>query len=304
MPILHHSVPHPEAIECVAPVGDICGEGAVWHPDEQKLYWTDINRFLVHRFDPLTRTVETWSFSEPVTAVTLTSRPESLLLVFASRIGIWRPANHPSIDTLYTLPAAPQMRFNDARVDPRGLLWTGTMRNNVGPDGEDLPCNFRDGVLYSIDAAGNAIEWKHDIGISNTLAWSPDASTFYFADSIANVLYRYAYHTDTGAIEQERPFLKDFPQGVPDGSAIDAEGYLWNTRPGAGILVRISPSGVIDRTLPLPVSHPTTCTFGGSNFRTLYITTARSRQRLSGSLFALELDIGGVPDYRFHLSSH
>src|SRR5579863_4346343 len=134
-----------DEIRCVVPTGDICGEGAVWHSEQRALYWTDINRFLVHRFEPHSQTTQTWFFEEPVTSVNLATDPEILLLVFASRVGLWSPRAHPHIQSIFRLPTAPQMRFNDARVDPRGSLWAGTMRNNVGPSGEDLAVEFTGG---------------------------------------------------------------------------------------------------------------------------------------------------------------
>jgi sugar lactone lactonase YvrE len=289
------------AIECAAATGDICGEGAVWHPEEGVLYGTDINRFLVHRLDPKTRAVHTWLFEEPVTSVNLTSDPTQLLLIFASRVGIWSPALHPRIQTLFSLPAAPEMRFNDARVDPRGSLWVGTMRNNVGPDGEDIGCSFTNGVLYRLDPSGEISEWKHAIGISNTVAWSPDRRFFYIGDTTANVIYRYGYDERTGTISGELRFLQQYEHGLPDGSAIDADGFLWNTRPGAGCIIRIAPDGQIDKKVQLPIVNPTTCAFGGARLTTLYITSARSSHRLSGSVFAMNVSPGGFPDNRFSL---
>src|ERR1039458_7542902 len=159
----------PDEIRCVVPAGDICGEGAVWHPEQNALYWTDINRFLVHRFDAGSQATNTWIFDEPVTAVNLTTDPELLLLVLGSKAGLWSPRTHPQVQTIFRLPAAPEMRFNDARVDPRGSLWVGTMRNNVGPQGENLDVTFTDGALYRIDPEGGASEWKKDLGISNTV---------------------------------------------------------------------------------------------------------------------------------------
>lgn len=286
-------------IECVSPAGDVCGEGAVWHPQEQALYWTDINRFLLHRFVPGSRATGTWFFDEPVTSVNLTTDPDQLLLVLASKVGLWSPSRGSYIRTVFQLPTAPNMRFNDARVDPRGSLWAGTMRNNVGPEGEDLDVQFSDAVLYRIDPSGDVSEWKHGLGISNTLAWSPDRKTFYFGDSTANAIYRFAYDEQTGSIADETPFLAGYEKGAPDGSAIDAHGFLWNARPGAGCLIRIAPDGHVDRIVPLPVSHPTTCTFGGPKHATLYITSARSSHRLCGSVFAMETDPGGLPEGRF-----
>jgi len=290
-----------DEIRCVVPTGDICGEGAVWHPEQCALYWTDINRFLVHRFEPHGQTMQTWFFAEPVTSVNLTTNADIFLLVFASQVGLWSAREHPHIRTIFRLPTAPQMRFNDARVDPRGSLWAGTMRNNVGPRGEDLAVEFTGGILYRIDPDGAVSEWKNGVGISNTVAWSPDRKTFYFGDSPANVIYSFAYDERTGNIFNQKQLFVGHGLGAPDGSAMDQEGFLWNARPGAGCLIRIAPDGRIDRIVRLPVSKPTTCTFGGLDHRTLFITSARSAEQYSGSVFALDTEVRGLQDGRFLL---
>ena len=290
-----------DAIQCVAPAGDICGEGAIWHPAQNALYWTDINRFLVHRYDPRRHTTETWFFNEPVTAVNLTTDAELLLLVLGSNISIWSPRTHPRLRRLYDLETAPTMRFNDARVDPRGSLWVGTMRNNVGSRGENLDVDFTDGVLYRVDPDGTVSKWKENIGISNTVAWSPDRKVFYFGDSPANTIYAYTYDEQTGVISGENIFLAAYPRGLPDGSTVDAQGYLWNARYGGGCLIRVAPGGEIDRAVSLPILNPTTCTFGGPELKTLYLTSARSTDRLSGSVFALDTEVGGSPEPGFQL---
>ena len=231
-----------DQVRCVVPAGDICGEGAIWHPDQNALYWTDINRFLVHRYDPVRDTTETWFFDEPVTAVNLTTDKEVLLLVLGSNVSLWSPREHPKLRRLYSLPTAPEMRFNDARVDPRGSLWTGTMRNNVGPQGErHLHVEFTDGILYRIDPDGTSSTWREHVGISNTVAWSPDRKRFYFGDSPANTIYAFNYDERTGAIADGTTFLTDYPHGSPDGSTVDARGYLWNARYGGRCLVRVAP---------------------------------------------------------------
>lgn len=290
-------------IRCSVLAGDICGEGAVWCPEQSALYWADINRFLVHQFTPATSSSRTWIFDEPVTSVNLTRDRERLLLVFASRVGLWSPRNHPRVDDIYTLATAPEMRFNDAGVDPRGSLWAGTMRNNVGPHGEELDVTFSEGALYRIDPDGTATEWKSGIGIFNTVAWSPDAKRFVFGDTCANTLSQFAYDEATGAISKEQRLLNGYELGVPDGSAMDAEGFLWNTRPGAGCVIRIAPDSRIDQIVRLPVSRPTTCAFGGDDLQTLYITSARSAEQYSGSVFALQTHVRGLQARRFGVRS-
>jgi sugar lactone lactonase YvrE len=286
-------------IECAVPAGDICGEGAVWHPEQGALYWTDVNRFLLHRYLPSAKTTESWLFNEPVISVNLTTEIDRLLLVLATQIGFWTPTKHPQFEIIHMLPTAPEMRFNDAKVDPRRSLWVGTMRNNVGPGGENLDVEFSDAVLYRLDPDGLVTEWMHGIGISNTVAWSPDHSTFYFGDTIANAIYSFAYDRETGAISTRRPFLVGYEQGLPDGSAMDANGCLWNARPHASCLARIRPDGNIDCLVPLPILKPTTCAFGGPDLQTLFITSARSDERLSGGLFSLRSDVPGHPVNRF-----
>lgn len=290
-----------DAIRHIVPAGDLCGEGAVWHPEQNALYWTDINRFLVHRFDASDETTRTWIFEEPVTAVNLTTDPDLLLLVLGSKLGLWAPRTHPHVQTRFRLPHAPEMRFNDARVDPRGSLWVGTMRNNVGAHGEDREVVFSGGVLYRIDPNGDVSEWKREIGISNTIAWSPDRQRFYFGDSPANTIYSFRYDERTGAISEEGILLAGYGQGLPDGSAMDAQGCLWNARYGGGCVIRIDPDGGVQRVISLPTANPTTCAFGGPELRTLYITSARSTDQYSGSVFAIETEVGGVAVGRFQL---
>jgi sugar lactone lactonase YvrE len=179
------------------------------------------------------------------------------------------------------------------------------MRNNVNPDGSAREVGGQDGVLLSLDPNRKTKIWRRDIGIANTLAWSPDRRSFYFGDSMANVIWVYDYDASTGAIANERPFLQGFARGLPDGSTMDSEGYLWNCRFYGGCLVRVAPAGTIDRIIEMPVQNITTCTFGGPDLKTLFVTTAKAdapaSDRLAGSLFAIESAVPGQPENRFRL---
>jgi sugar lactone lactonase YvrE len=293
-------------LSCVAPVGDITGEGAVWSAAEGCLYWTDINRFLVHRLAVTDRSVRTWFFDEPAVAVAITDQPGVLLVALASRLLLWTPVDDER-RPIATIPdsGGTAVRFNDARPCPRGTLLIGTMGNNVGPDGEAGDVAPGLGALFRF--AGTSFETlEAGIGIANTVAWSPDAATFYFADTLANEIRSYAHHPETGALSGARPFFAGFERGAPDGSAVDCEGFLWNCRYGGGCVVRIAPDGSIDRVVEMPCSNVTTCTFGGTDLRTLFLTTARGgsgrSERLAGSVFALEAPAPGLAERPFRIS--
>ncbi len=177
------------------------------------------------------------------------------------------------------------------------------MRNNVNPDGSSGEAGGRDGILYRVNPDGGVTVHRQDIGISNTLAWSPDRQRFYFGDSLANVIWAYDFDPVTSTLTNEVPFFKDFERGLPDGSTVDAEGYLWNCRYGGGCVVRVAPDGKIDRVVEMPVNNITTCTFGGSELKTLYVTTAAAQaapgERLAGGLFTVECEVRGQPENRF-----
>src|SRR6266446_3321341 len=123
-----------DAVRCVAPVGDRCGEGAVWHAAEQALYWTDINRFLVHRYDERAGAVKSWHFDEPVVALALTSRDDTLVVALGSRLLLWEPASDARRDHGSRRPGWPKARLTAGGAAPRGRFWIGSMRNNVPPE--------------------------------------------------------------------------------------------------------------------------------------------------------------------------
>ena len=290
---------------CIAATGDTCGEGIVWEQETQCIYWTDINRFLVHRYSLQEATLKTWFFPEPVTCVLLTSRADTLALSLGSGIVLWKPESDSPPAPLFALPGWPFVRCNDAGVDPAGALWVGSMRNNVAVDGAPGDGGGTDGVLYRVDGSGAAVEWRRDLGISNTVLWSPDKSRFYFGDSLQNRIWSYDYNLSQKTIAGEKPFFQGFERGAPDGSAIDTEGYIWNCRYGGSCIVRIAPDGSIDRVLEMPVSRPTNCTFGGPQGNVLYITCASPEpgrwERFGGGLFALQTNITGLPENKFLL---
>lgn len=236
-------------------------------------------------------------------SLSLTNEENTVAVALGSRVILWEPEadlRHPPV---FQLEGWPFVRLNDGRADPRGSFWIGSMRNNVKADGSPGEAGGQDGILYRIDPDGGTTIHRRNLGISNTLAWSPNRRKFYFGDSLANIIWAYDYDPVSGEISNERPFLESFSRGLPDGSSVDSEGFLWNCRFYGGCIVRVAPSGQIDRVIEMPVRNVTTCVFGGHDRKTLYITTASidaaPGERLAGGLFALQSDVGGQPENRF-----
>ena len=248
--------------------------------------------------------MKTWLFHEPVTAVLLTTQMNILAVCLGGGVILWQPSSDTRVPHGFRLPDWPKVRLNDAAIDPRGSLFVGSMRNNVNEDGSAGDVGGQDGVLFRIDPDKSITECEHDIGISNTLAWSPDHKHFYFGDSLQNTIWRYHYDSGTGTISKSGVHFADYQSGVPDGSTMDQDGYLWNCRYGGSCIVRIDPDGEIDQVIELPTKNITNCTFGGEDLNILYITTAASSDesdRLAGGLFQIRTDVRGLPENRLLL---
>lgn len=291
-------------IDCIANTHDICGEGVVWHPEDVALYWTDINRRLLHRYSIADASVETWQFDQPVTAVVLTSDPKLVLIVLGGSIILWDIENCLRT-ALFHLASWPRVRCNDARVGPDGALWFGTMQNNVKPDGGATPVTENLGELFSLDASGQVKVWHDGIGITNTVVWSPDGGRLFFGDTVSNSIYVANFDRALGLTTKPQIFIHGFDRGLPDGSAVDAEGYIWNCRYGGNCIVRFAPDGSVAEVIEIPAKNPTTCAFGGADLKTLYITSAAGTDadggELGGALFSMQVTTAGLPQNRFQL---
>jgi sugar lactone lactonase YvrE len=211
--------------------------------------------------------------------------------------------------SLFCRPEAdrPDNRANEAKCDPRGRFWLGTMQNNLHPDGTDKPMTADTGALYCVHPDGHWTREVDGVGLSNTLAWTPDRRSLLFADTRTNVISSFAYDDADGRLGEGRVFSDAKLPGYCDGSTIDAEGHLWNCRFAGSAIVRFAPDGRVERIIELPVTNPTSCCFGGPDLTTLYVTSARfgrTSEQLAanpreGALLSIETGIVGTISTRF-----
>ncbi len=274
------------------------GEVPVWCPIQQALYWVDIEGKLLQRLTPATGLVRRWTMPERIGSFALRAGG-GLVCAFASGFAFFDLETEAVEWIARPEAATPRNRFNDGKCDRAGRFWAGTMDDRLSE---------HTGALYRLDPDRSVHRMAEGVGISNSLAWSPDDRLFYFADTMDRAIYAYDYDAATGAIANRRVLAdhKDQP-GNPDGSTIDAEGFLWNAQWDGWRLVRFAPDGRVDRVVPLPVQKPTSCMFGGPDLATLYVTSAiwdlegeaLARQPWAGGLLALDVGVRGLPEPRF-----
>jgi sugar lactone lactonase YvrE len=295
-------------VRCVVESRNVLGESPLWHPEDASVYWTDINGFRIHRYEVHGGALSAWQFDQPVCSLSLTTDPERLLVAVGPSVILWTPARDERVEFARIEPDWPNNRLNDGATDPNGFYWVGSMRNNIAPDGSPIDVTGETGSLYRVAPTGEVTVWDSGFGITNTLVWSPDRKTFYCACSVRNIIYAYDYDVAASSLRNRRPFVSNATRGVPDGSAIDAEGYIWNCRFFGGCILRFSPSGELDRTIEMPATNITHCAFGGPDLRTLYVTSASiaapDGERLAGALFAIPMDVAGLPANRFRHAPH
>ena len=276
-------------------------EAPHWDRCEQALYWVDIAGFKALRSDA--RGFESWQFNEPVSAFIPCERGDALVTLASGvyRLDLRSARSAPAL----TLFADPDPVFgnrpNEARCDAQGRLWLGTMQNNLDARGDDLPVDRVSGGLFCLEADGSVRQLLSQIGIANTLLWPPDTNQLLTADSLEGVIYRYPLLPD-GTLGVRDIWAGEHARGVPDGSATDSQGYVWNARWGGSCLLRYAPDGCVDSIIELPVSHPTSCTFGGADLQTLFVTSASSAQAsgcLDGAVLSARLEVKGLPSHRF-----
>ncbi|MGJ8683716.1 MAG: SMP-30/gluconolactonase/LRE family protein [Nonlabens sp.] len=270
------------------------GEGALWNVATQELYWVDIIGQNFHRYNPKTRINK--SYELPSQVGTVVSYDENQVVVaLEDRVSYLNLNNH----TLTDIAAIPReekgSRLNDGKVDPNGNLWVGSMSKG----GENPTAQ-----LYRVDSQGEVKVMLKDVRISNGIVWSKDAQTMFYIDTKKGNIRAYDYDKTTSEISNERVIVT-IPEslGFPDGMAIDDNDNLWvGLWNGNGIAHYNSKTGELISKIEVPAHNVTSCAFGGSDLKTLYITTAsvdmtaeeKIEYPLAGSVFSVRTNVKGV----------
>lgn len=276
-------------VEILARLGGRLLEGPAWDAPRARVLLVDIGGRRRHSVDWSTGDVTTHEASETETAWIPRSAGGTVVVC---RRGV-RLADDDGVGELALEVEAGRHsnRSNDAKCDPAGRLWLGTM-----PDAEDEPV----GSLYRVDADLSLTRVLEGTTISNGLGWSPNARRMYFVDSPTQRVDVFAFDAASGEASNRSVFVPTtaFP-GVPDGLAVDEEGCVWLAMHDGAALLRFSPDGRHVGTLDIPVSRPTSCCFAGPSLDRLVVTTAASDDGSGGDLFVCDVGVAGMPTIAF-----
>ena len=274
----------------------VLGEGPLWDAGEHCLYWVDIERGEVHRFDPETgRDTLVITLDRRVGAVGLRDAG-GLVLAVREGFATWQPGR-AGIDVIATpLGTRVDCRMNDGACDAAGRFWAGSMALQEGV--------LRQGSLYRLEPDGSAVEVLASVSLSNGIGWSPDGRTMYHVDTLARTLSAYPFDEVTGALGRPRVLIEfKLDDGFPDGIAVDAVGCIWVARWLGSRVCRYSPDGELLGIVEVPTPLVTSCAFGGPTLEDLYITTAsRDLDPIpagAGDLYLARTGVAGTPSHRF-----
>ena len=278
-------------------IRSVLGEGPLWSAREQAIYWVDIKGSMLHRYG-LDDQRHSWTV--PDFLGWIVERQDKPGLVAGFRNVVAELSLSPFSITERFKPEAKLLgnRLNDAKVDPSGRIWFGTM-----DDAEKEPT----GSFYRIDR--DFSHHKVDSGYicANGPTFSPDGKKVYHTDSLRNDVYQFDINAD-GTLANKQLFAHfEEKEGSPDGMTTDADGYLWIALWGGWGVVRFSPDGKRDRFIPLPVSQVTSCCFAGDKLDRLFVTSAKigltpeqlAKEPHAGSFFEVDPDVTGLPTATF-----
>lgn len=263
------------------------GEGALWQPVREELFWFDILNRTLHSKE------QSWTFPDLVSAAGWLDRDN---LLIASETGLFGL----DLGTGATRPVAqagsPVTRSNDGRADRQGGFWFGTM----GKKAEKAA-----GAIWRWYRGELRLLFK-GVTIPNAICFTLDGRAAHFADTATGQVFKVALDAEGWPAGEPETWLDLARAGLnPDGAVIDSEGLFWNAQWGAGRVAAYAPDGRFLRAVETPGATQSSCpAFGGDDMTTLFVTTAlehmdasaRAAHPASGQVFAFPGIARGLPE--------
>ncbi|WP_137844809.1 SMP-30/gluconolactonase/LRE family protein [Microbacterium sp. 2FI] len=260
-----------------------CGEGPIWDAAAGAVHWVDIIPGEILITDFATGQTRVTAYPEMVGAVAPRVGGGVVAAVTSGFVGL--DAGGAADRRVDILPEG--IRMNDAKTDPSGRFWAGSCE-----------MSFADGLggLWRLDENWNATLVLPHLTQPNGLGWSPDGSVFYLVETQARQILRFDFDLESSTITSEGSVLVDadvFPDGFPDGLAVDTRGHLWVAEFAGSAVHEFSPDGDRLRTVAIPTLQTTSCNFVGPELDELWVTSAAwqldpEEDADAGSIFRVE----------------
>ncbi|XP_046978006.1 regucalcin-like [Vanessa cardui] len=294
----------PEVTAVTEPVW--LGEGPHWSHDHQALFFVSIFDKTIHKYDPATGEHTRAKLGDmPGFIIPVEGTLDQFVVGLKRRVVVVRWDGRGEAQEIRQIAEIdqqnPDNRINDAKADPRGRLFVGTMGHEYEPG----KFHLKKGSLYRVDPNGSVHQLEKNLDISNGLCWDVKEKAFYYADSFEFAIRRYDYDIETGNISNPKLIFKYKDhglEGIVDGMTIDTDGNLWVANFDGSQVLKIDPrKGALLQKVRTPALQTTSVAWGGQSFDQLYVTSAcmnRGQEQLPpcGALFRVTgLRARGLP---------
>jgi D-xylonolactonase len=252
-------------MQVIADFGDLCGECPVWDAASNTLYWTDCVGKRFYRYGDGAKTAQLLKTGLEINGFRL-NQTGGFVITNNSGIWLWDGKSEPLL--VHSEIDKSKCQMNDCTADSAGRLFSGSWFYD--PSG-----SYERGKLMRVDVDGRGHILDEGFELANGLGFSPQHDTLYFTDSVARRIYAYDYDQRTGDVRNRRVLVQvPATEGVPDGLAVDEEGYVWSAQWYGSCVVRYDPDGKLERRIETPAKQTSCLAFGGEALNTLFVTSA------------------------------
>jgi sugar lactone lactonase YvrE len=234
------------------------GEGPLWHPERQSLFWFDILEKRLYGEGRVRQFEEHVSAAGWVDHDTLLVASETQLFTYDLETSAQNHVAPLEANNSVT-------RSNDGRADPFGGFWIGSMGKNSEKSAGTIHRYYRGSVEVLFEG----------LTVSNAICFTPDRKFAYYTDTHSRRVMRVALDAEGWPMGSPEVFLDTRPEGLnPDGAVIDGEGCMWIAQWGASRVARYGPDATFLGAVNVPAKQASCPAFGGADLSTLYVTSA------------------------------